>query len=371
MLELKFRIYFGGTSATVEELAHIDEITVDQAEDIAWEARIVMAHCLDANGRWSRQDQARFAPRTQVRIELKMGTDDFKPLIEGPIVSVDNALDSRPGRSTATIVVHDDSAWLNQTSAASVLTDRPDNQIAEELFTTGSSNHVTTPDVVLPAASPPSLGEQFAHLGTPMQKLRYLARRNGCRTYVLPGAIAGQSVGCMKGDPEGNPVLPPLVLLGSARNLVSVNATEDPEVARRSTSHTLRLSDQQTGSYTTGVTDDVLLGPRAAAAAPAERTLSPTASDSEDPAARTAAEARLRNYPVRYTGTLIPGAYPKILQPFQKVMLNAGATTSSATILVTKVTHRITPSVYSVNFEGRGNSLAELGAPTGTPAGIV
>ena len=52
-----------------------------------------------------------------MRIELKIGTDDFKPLIEGPIVGVDTAMDSRPGRSTATVVVHDDSAWLNLESA--------------------------------------------------------------------------------------------------------------------------------------------------------------------------------------------------------------------------------------------------------------
>ena len=31
-------------------------------------------------------------------------------------------------------------------------------------------------------------------------------------------------------------------------------------------------------------------------------------------------------------------------------------------LLLTKVTHRITPSMYAVEFEGRGNSLADLQA---------
>ena len=44
----------------------------------------------------------------------------------------------------------------------------------------------------------------------------------------------------------------------------------------------------------------------------------------------------------------------------------------STLLLLTKVTHRITPSLYTVEFEGRGNSLAELsGAVPGLPAGIL
>lgn len=378
MPELRFRVYFNNAPATGDDLLHIDEISVEQTEDAAWEARLTMALCLDANGRWDRQSDIRLRPRTPVRIELQIGTAEFKPLIDGPIVSVDTAMDSRPGRSLATIVVHDNSAWLNLESRATVATDRPDDAIARQLFTElppGATIPPFQPDIAIPdgGQSPPSLGERFAQLGTPMQKLRELARRNGCHVYVLPGARAGAaSIGCFKGDPQGNPTLAPLVVLGASRNLADVTATEDPERSAFTNVHTLRLGDQEIGSYTTQDSDQVLLGPRPAAPTPASRQPPPSATSvSEDPRAAAAARDRLRNYPVRYTGRLLTGCYPDILQPYQKVALHAGAAATSSVLLLTKVTHRLTPSMYTVEFEGRGNSLAELQAAAGLPLNIV
>ena len=372
MSALSFRVFFGGSPATVDDLRTIEEIKVEQSEDAAWEAHLVMSLCLDASGHWARQDDLQLAPRTQLRVELKIGTDDFKPLIEGPIVAIDNAMDARAGRSTTTIVVHDDSAWLNMASDAVPTEGQTDTAIASDLFTSGSSGHVTQTDVQTnPARTPASLGDQFAQLGTPMQKLRHLAARNGFRAFVLPGDTAGQSIGCFKGDPTDTPTLPPLVLLGPSRNLFTVTATEDPEVSRATTLHTLSLGDQQVQSYTTSASDETLLGAQTAAPAPSTRTLSPTANDTEDPAARAAAEIRRLNFPVKYTGQLIACAYSKILTPHQKIALQAGAASISTVILLTKVTHRITPSVYEVNFEGRGNSLAQLQAAAGLPTSIV
>jgi hypothetical protein len=198
--------------------------------------------------------------------------------------------------------------------------------------------------------------------------LRYLAHRNGCRAYVLPGESKGRSVGCIKGDPEDDPILPPLVLLGAGRNLTDVTATEDPESSSQTEIHTLRLADQQVASYTTRASDQPLLGPQPAAANPATRTASPHSNDREDARARAAAQKRLRDFPIKYSGRLIPGAYPKLLQPFQKVALQAGAARTSAILLLTKVTHRITPSMYAVEFEGRGNALSDLQAAPGLPA---
>lgn len=371
MAELRFRVYFDNTAATAEDLLHIDEISVEQAEDSAWEARCVMALCLDADGKWDRQGDIRLRPRTQVRIELQIGTAPFKPLIEGPIVSVDTAMDARPGRSSATVVIHDNSAWLNLESSASVDASQPHDVIVRKLFAKlppGAKISGFTPDVLIPngGESPASLGEQFAQLGTPMQKLKALARRNGCHVYVLPGAMKGApSVGCFKGDPQGPPTLPPLTLFGEGRNLADVTATEDPESSAFTTVHTLRLGDQQIGTYTTQQSDQTLLGTQPAAAAPASRQAPPSEADSEDARATAAARDRLRNYPVKYNGRLIPGAYPEVLQPYQKVALHAGAASVSSILLLTKVTHRITPSMYTVEFEGRGNSLSNLTAAAG------
>jgi hypothetical protein len=372
MPEPSFRVFFDGTSAPAEDLARVEEITIEQTEDAAWEARLVMSLSLDEQGKWALQEDIQLQPRTQVRIELKIGTDDFKPLIEGPIVGMDTAMDARPGRSTATVVVHDDSAWLNLESAPVSSEGLADDQIASELFTTKSQGHVpqTQIEISNPSA-PPSLGSQFAQLGTPMQILRHLAERNGCRAYVLPGAALGQSIGCLKPDPEAPGTLPPLVLLGSSRNISELTVTEDPESSERTTIHTLRLGDQELVSYTTELSDETLLDKQPAAPAAPVRIAPPRANDSEDPAGRARARARLVNFPVKFTGRAIPGAYPKLLQPYEKIARHAGGGRSSTVMLLTKVTHHITPSMYTVEFEGRGNAFAELqSAESGVPAGI-
>jgi hypothetical protein len=376
MPELRFRVFFNHAPATADDLAYIDEITIEQEEDAAWEARLTLALCLDSNGRWDRQTDIRLRPRTAVRIELQIGFAPFKPLIDGPIVSVDTAMDSRPGRSNATVVVHDNSAWLNLESRPTVASNQPDDLIVRQLLTAlppAATIPPFLPDVLIPEGGepPPSLGPQFAQLGTPMQKLRELARRNGCHVYVLPGPAPGTpSIGCFKGDPPGNASLPPLLLLGSSRNLTDVTATEDPESSAFTTVHTLRFGDQQIGSYTTRNADQTLLGPRPAAT-PATRQAAPAeAARSEHPRAAAAARDRLRNYPVKYRGRLLPGCYPGILQPYQKIELHAGAAVTSTVLLLTKVTHRITPSMYTVEFEGRGNSLAELQSAAGLGVNI-
>jgi hypothetical protein len=372
MPELSFRVYFGGEPASVEDLARIEEITVEQTEGAAWEARIVMALCLDEQGNWERQNEISLRPRTQVRVELKIGTADFKPLIDGPIVGLDTAMDARPGRSTATVVVHDDSAWLNLASEPLSTDGRTDEEIARELFLEKSDGHIASTRIELPSdTTPPSLGESFAQLGTPMQMLRHLAERNGCRAFVLPGDSPGASIGCLKPDSEDPPALPPLVLLGAGRNLADVSASEDPESAERTVAHTLRLADQQLVSYTTQAEDETLLEQQPAAPDPPARALPPGANDGEDAAARARARARRRNFPVEYSGRTIPGCYPAILQPRQKIALHAGGARNSTILLLTKVTHRLTPSLYAAEFEGRGNSLASLqGAAPGLPAGI-
>jgi hypothetical protein len=282
-------------------------------------------------------------------------------------------MDSRPGRSTATVVIHDDSAWLNLRSGPITLPGRSDAEVARELFTTRSEGHVTTADVVIPEeASPPTLGADFAQLGTPMQMLRHLAERSGCHAFVLPGDAPGQSIGCLKADPADPGTLPDLVLVGSGRNLADVTVSEDPESSRRTTVHTLSLSDQGISSYTTQQSDEALLGEEPAAPEPAESAAPPGGNPSEDAAARARARARRDNYPVKYTGRMIACAYPKILQPYQKVALRLGAARTSTHILLTHVTHRITPSMYTVEFEAKGNSFSSVQTSVpGLPAGIV
>ena len=57
---------------------------------------------------------------------------------------------------------------------------------------------------------------------------------------------------------------------------------------------------------------------------------------------------------------MIPGCYAGVLTPYQKVRVDAGATPYSGDYLVTKVVHRITPSLYTQELEAKANSTTEV-----------
>ena len=245
MSELSFRMFFDGEPASVEDLASIERLTVDQSEGAAWEAQIAMTLGLDEQGNWTGSRSYALRPRVQVRVELKMGNAEFVPLIEGPIVRLDSAMDARPGRSSITVTVHDDSAWLNRESAPISADGQSVSQIAEQLFLERSFGHITSAEIDFPSEVTPSLGDSFGEQGTAMQMLRAIAEKNGCRAYVLPGQAPGTSIGFVQPNPTPPPTLPALTLLGKDRNLLEVTVAEDPEAAQSAVAHSLRLGDQQ------------------------------------------------------------------------------------------------------------------------------
>src|SRR5262249_14243997 len=137
-------------------------------------------------------------------------------------------LDSQPGRSTATMVVRDDSAFLNRDEDTEPpFEHRTASDIAEELF--GRFEQIRDKRIEATDASP----ETTTRRGTVLQFLRELARANDRHAYVLPGEERGASVGCFLPDPEGPADLPPLVLIGEGRNLSQASVTQDPSGGER------------------------------------------------------------------------------------------------------------------------------------------
>ncbi|MEO6408199.1 MAG: hypothetical protein ABIO45_05535, partial [Burkholderiaceae bacterium] len=135
MSEQRFRVFFGDRAASEDELRRIEEIEVTQEMDALWEAQLKMVLCLDANGAWLHWPGDTAQPFSRVRVELDIGNGRFAPLIDGPLASVDASLDSQPGRSTATIVVRDDSAFLNRDEEVEApFEHRSDSAIAREIF---------------------------------------------------------------------------------------------------------------------------------------------------------------------------------------------------------------------------------------------
>ena len=49
-----------------------------------------------------------------------------------------------------------------------------------------------------------------------------------------------------------------------------------------------------------------------------------------------------------------------MLNPYRKVRLDAGATPYSGDYLITRVVHRITPSLYTQELEAKADSVSEV-----------
>jgi hypothetical protein len=99
------------------------------------------------------------------------------------------------------------------------------------------------------------------------------------------------------------------------------------------------------------------------------RQLPPEDNDREEPAARARAQTRRDSYAYLVSGKLVPGCYAAVLTPYEKVSLRAGDTPLSGDYLLTKVTHRLTPSLYTQEFEAKGDSRAAGGAADAGGAG--
>jgi hypothetical protein len=357
MADRRFRIWFGDRAASEDELRRIEEIEVTQEMDAFWEAHLRMVLCLDANGAWLHWPGDTSTPFSRVRVELDIGTGRFAPLIDGPLVSFDAALDSQPGRSTATMVVRDDSAFLNRDEGTEPpFEHRTDSEIAEELF--GRFEQIRDTRIEGTDTTP----ETTQRRGTVLQFLRDLARVSDRHVYVLPGEERGASVGCFLPDPDGSAELPPLVLIGEGRNLSQATVTEDPNGGERTRAQVLRVDDQGVTTFETSAADLGLM--RNLPALPADltprRLVDPSDNTREDPAAAATAQARRNGYVYKLASHVIPSCYGGVLEPYRKVRVDAGATPYSGDYLITKVVHRITPSLYTQELEAKTNSVTDV-----------
>lgn len=357
MAEQRFRVWFGDNAASEDQLRRIEQIEVTQELDAFWEAQLRMALCLDANGAWLHWPGDTAEPFSRVRVEIDNGSGRFAPLIDGPLVSVDAALDSQPGRSTATIIVRDDSAFLNRDEEVEpTFEHRKASEIAKELF--GRFEQIGDTRIDATEATP----ETSTRRGTVLQFLRELATANDRHAYVLPGDQPGASIGCFLADPADAADLPPLVLIGDGRNLANASITQDPDGGERTQAQVLRVDDQGVTSFETSAEDLGLM--RNLPALPADltprRLLNPSDNTREDPAATATAQARRNGYVYKLTSQVIPGCYGGVLAPYQKVRVDAGATPYSGDYLITKVVHRITPSLYSQELEAKTDSVTEV-----------
>ena len=96
----EFKVYYGTTPATKEQLDAIEEIVVEQEIGRAWEARIKIPVCIAEDGSWAwrgrsgvrRNSRACASKRASARV-------NFLPLIDGRIVGKqDPGMNANPGQ---------------------------------------------------------------------------------------------------------------------------------------------------------------------------------------------------------------------------------------------------------------------------------
>ena len=152
-----------------------------------------------------------------------------------------------------------------------------------------------------------------------------------------------------------------------------MQVAEEFQTPTRFRARTLTITDKQIVSRTSRFQDLDLLGPKPAQPAKetATQVLPPDQNNDDDPARAVQAAAQRSSYTLSANGRVIPGCYEGVLRPYQLVTIRAGDTGLSGDYLLTKVTHRITPSLYTQEFSAKRNAVEEPGKEPDLLKGIV
>ena len=350
----RYRLYFDDEPATREQLDGVDEIRVEQEIDMAWEARLEIPVCVDESGDWKGENEVFMQPFSRVRAEVKVGDKPYVPLIDGPIVAHDGNKSPQPGQSSITLIVRDDSVYLNREEEISSFEGRPDHEIAEELF--GGVPQIVSTEIDR-AAPRKGVGRQppvVIQRATAMRMLRLLARDQGMHAYVLPGDESGRSIGCFKRFSTQPSDLPPLVLLGKDRNLETLNVTNDAEGPSKFQAFFLDAANKGVVDSTSNLGGLDLLGPEPPfdfdEGDTAVQIAPPGTASPVDTGRRVEVEAERASYAFEATGSVMPGCYQAVLLPYRAVSVLAINDRLSGDYLIRKVTHTLTRSRYSQAF---------------------
>jgi hypothetical protein len=351
MPAMRYRFFIDGNPATREQLDQVEQITVEQQVDMAWEARLQIPICTDDNGRWSDEDSAFVRSSGRVRVEIKIGDDPFTALIDGPVVGSDTEMSSEPGQSVVTVLVHDDSAYLNRNDRQRRLDNLLDHEIARQLF--GDVPQIASTDVETTTTPNDSLPAAEMQRGTEIELLRRLARRQGMHAYVLPGREPGQSIGVFRRFPTAPDGLPPLILLGPDRNLASFTARGDAQRPGSVESQSVNITDKVVTRATARIRNLELLGeeaPVADAAAAGTRLIPPGHDGAVDVNQAVAAEMERSSYAFEASGSVLGDCYTGVLTPYRVVTVKGVDGRQSGNYVIKSVTHQLTRSQYAQSF---------------------
>jgi hypothetical protein len=349
MAETAYRLYVNNGPATREQLDQVEEITVEQTVDMAWEARLEIPICTDDQGRWSGEDDDFLATFSRLRVEVKVG-GNFVPLIDGPVVGHDSRMSSKPGQSAITLMVQDDSVYLNRSESLESFDDLLDHEIATRIF--DDTEEIAESDVEETPATGSGLAPVEVQRGTRIQILRRLAERQGKHAYVLPGPAPGESIGAFKALPSEAGDLPELILLGGRRNVASFNVTNDAQSPANVEAHSLSITDKAVTTARSSFRNLDLLGEEAAFEDEGEtgtRLLQPGQDGAVDADQAVAAEATRASFAFEANGAVLSDCYGGVLRPYEAVTVRGVNGRLSGAYVIKQVTWR---DRYSREWDG-------------------
>jgi hypothetical protein len=361
MGQIRYRIYVDDGPTTREQLDEVEDVSVEQAIDTSWTARLRIPISTDEKGNWGGTNKKFQSPFARVRVELDPGDGKFVALIDGPIVGADRDMSSEPGESFHTVLVYDDSVFLTRNERQFKFENKLDHEIASSIYK--GAEHIDSTDI--DKGTPPPAGGlppvEFQR-GTEMEVLRRLAGRQGMYAYVLPGKEPGASVGVFKPLPEEPDGLPALVLLGPDRNVASFSAKQDSQSPATVEAQSLSITDKAITRASASFRDVKLLGEKPAAeslAKAGKRLLPPGKDGSVDAKTAVKALAHALAYSFTANGSVLGDSYGAVLAPYRVVTVKGVDEKQSGNYVIKSVTHKMTRSVYEQSFALMRNASSE------------
>ncbi len=368
----EYRLILNGTPATADQLARFEGIVVEQEMDMAWQAQIDVPLCIDEQGNWTGETESFLQGLSRVRIEVRFLSDDWVPLIDGPIVSLNSNMFGEPGKSMLKLSVLDDSFYLHRDETVKVYSSIPDDQIATQIY--GAVDQIASTDIDTAQAPANPAFDSTVLRGTQMQVLQQMARRQHMHAYVLPGDSAGASVGCFKLDPDPGKDfgLASMVALGTGRNIFGLHSDTSASGAGIFRTTAIDLGDRSVTSYTADSSEIAKLGTDPAVGGTIQRLLHPNGVDTVDLQRGVQGRSERSAYVLHAQGEVMKNTYTSILQPYKNVQVLGVNGQLSGAWLIQQVTHTLTRNHYGQSFRLMRNAVSAgtNSAPVGVPAEV-
>jgi len=365
----EFRIFLNNQQADEEQTGAFGQIRVDQAIGLATEAEMEMEISPDENGRWSGINEEFAQPFQRIRVEVKVGEDDFRPLIDGPVVGQRFEVSATPCESKMTLIVHDDSVLMNRRETVRLFEEQTASDIAMLLFQEeGFTAEVDTVDD--PGAT---LERTIVQRGTAMQLLRELARRHGMYVYVKAGETPGNSVGYFGKPDLSARDYPELILLGSERNFNKMNVEFDGLRPVEASSRTVIAADQSGSASEAFLPTQEPLGEMGAhdLVEPGTVLLARTREEANDVTAAAQAAVDYSSWAYSAQIEIDAAIFPAVLAPFKVVSIGGAGGHLSGDYMVSRVTHTLSNGGYRQKVGLRRNARSDgSGGNGGIPGGI-